>query len=119
MPSDWTNEAVVTAVRSRLCDVSAERDGFAPAHVALDAEDILVTFRWRGDSQLYGVRFALADVPTGPSTGEVCESPDAWAQEVSWVLDEEIGTGLVQEAHRTVTPDGLVLLRWRNGSDAL
>ena len=119
MPSDWTNEAVVTAVRSRLRHVSAERELYAPAHVALDAEDILVTFRWRRDSQMYGVRFSLTNVPTGPSTGEVCESPDEWAQEVSWVLDEEIGTGLVQEAHRTVAPDGLVLLRWRSGSDAL
>src|SRR5512139_2057562 len=63
MPSDWTNEAVVAAVRSRLRQVSAERDGYAQAHVALDAEDILVTFRWRGESKLYGVRFSLANVP--------------------------------------------------------
>lgn len=98
MPPDWADEAVVAAVRSRLLHVSAERGGYAPAHVALDAEDILVTFRRRRDSQLYGLRFSLANLPTGPSTGEVCGSPDEWAQEVRWVLDEEIGTGLVQEA---------------------
>lgn len=119
MASVWTNDALLDAVRSRLRQVSSDRDGYAPVQVALDADDLLVTFRWRRDAEFYGVRFSLANVPTGPSTGEVCESPEEWAQEVGWVLDEEIGTGLVQEAHRTRGAHGLVLLRWRNGFDAL
>jgi hypothetical protein len=39
-----------------------------------------------------------------------------WAQEVDWVLDEELSTCMAETAERTVAADGVVILRWRNAS---
>lgn len=65
---------------------------------------------------MFAVRFSLDRMPEGPQAGEVCESLEGWAQEVDWVLDEELNTCMVQSAERTVTGDGLVILHWRNPS---
>lgn len=78
-----------------------------------DGEDILVTFEWPGESSRLGMRFDVSKAPYGPSTGEVCDSPEDWATEVRWVLMEELETGLTQRAPRTVTRDGVIELDWR------
>lgn len=80
----------------------------------LDGTDIVVTFHWRDDPQLYGVRFSITEAPEGPSTGEVCETAEEWAQEVALVLMEELDTGLVTRGRRVVSPSGVVELDYRH-----
>lgn len=92
-------------------------DDAIPAQVSLDGDDLLVTFRWPGEPHIFGVRFPLGEVPVGPSTGEVCESPEEWAWEVSLVMAEELGTGLVRRGRRTETPRGVVELDYRVNAD--
>lgn len=79
----------------------------------LDDGDILVTFEWSGEADRLGMRFWPSQAPVGPCTGEVCDSPAEWATEVGWVLMEELETGLTRRAHRSVTADGVVELRYR------
>lgn len=85
-----------------------------PMRALLDGTDIVVTFHWRDDPQLYGVRFATTEAPEGPSTGEVCETAEEWAQEVALVLMEELDTGLVTRGRRVVSPSGVVELDYRH-----
>lgn len=82
-------------------------------HAAFDGDDILVTFRWPGEADGLGMRFRPSEAPVGPCTGELCEAPTQWANEVGWVLMEELETGLAQRAPRCVTADGVVELRYR------
>jgi hypothetical protein len=82
--------------------------------VTTDGSDLVVRFRYEGHPELFAVRFSLVLMPDGPQTGEVCESLDDWAEEVGWVLDEELNTCMVETAERTVADDGVVTLRWRN-----
>lgn len=88
-------------------------DERVPVEVLLDGEDLLVTFRWPAQPHLLGVRFRPSESPEGPSTGEVCLSPEEWAQEVGWVLMEELDTGLVHRGRRSVTDQGVVELHYR------
>lgn len=44
----------------------------------------------------------------------MCGSLEEWAEEVDWVLDEELNTRMVETAERTVADDGVVTLWWRN-----
>lgn len=76
----------------------------------------MVVLRYEGYPELFAVRFSLVRMSEGPQTGEVCDSLDDWAEEVDWVLDEELNTCMVQTAERTVAEDGLVFLQWRNPS---
>lgn len=112
MPSGWAPEQLLDAVRSVVSSVEAG-DGRVPAEVLLDGEDLLVTFSWPDQPQLFGIRVRPSESPEGPSTGEVCESAEEWAQEVAWVLMEELGTGLVHHGRRTVTTQGIVELHYR------
>jgi hypothetical protein len=84
----------------------------------LDGKDIVVTFHWRDDPWLYGVRFSTEEVPEGPSTGEVCETAEEWAQEVALLLMEELDTGLVTRGRRLVSPEGVVELDYRHNDPA-
>jgi len=116
MTDEWDRETLLAAVRRavpRVPDDGAE----LPAQVILDGDDLLVTFRWSGEPHVFGVRFPLGVAPEGPSTGEVCASPEEWAWEVSLVLAEELGTGLVRRGRRTVTPPGIVELDYRTNAD--
>ena len=65
---------------------------YRPVEVATDGGDLVVVFRYGGLPELFAVRFSLTRMPEGPQTGEVCESLDDWAQEVDWVLEEELNT---------------------------
>ena len=62
---------------------------------------------------MYGVRFPTTGAPDGPSTGEVCETAEEWAQEVALVLMEELDTGLVTRGRRSVSEQGIVELHYR------
>ena len=81
-------------------------------HAVLEGTDILVTFRWRDDPQLYGIRFPTG-APEGASTGEVCATAEEWAHEVALVLMEELDTGLVSRGRRSSDVQGWVELHYR------
>ena len=114
----WPADDVATAVRSRFdrTNWQARVVAHRPVEVTTDGSDLVVRFRHEGHPELFAVRFSLGRMPEGPQTGEVCESLDEWAQEVDWVLDEELNTRMVETAERTVADDGGVTLRWRNPS---
>ena len=112
MTNGWPPEQLHDVVRSVVSAVEAG-DEVVPAEVLLDGDDLLVTFAWPGQPHLFGVRFRPSESPEGPSTGEVCESPTEWAHEVALELMEELGTGLVHRARRTVTDQGVVELHYR------
>ncbi len=84
----------------------------------LDGADIVVTFRWRDDPQLYGVRFPTSEAPESPSTGELCDTAEDWAHEVALVLMEELDTGLVNRGRRVVGSRGVVELDYRHDDPA-
>lgn len=114
----WPADDVATAVRSRFdrTNWQARVVAYRPVEVTTDRSDLVVRFRYEGHPELFAVRFSLGRMPEGPQTGETCESLDEWAQEVDWVLDEELNTRMVETAERTVADDGEVTLRWRNPS---
>lgn len=107
---------MLAAVGSRLRALGTELDVSCTFdEPRLVAEELLVGFWWQREPTRYRVRLSLHLIPQGPSTGEVCESSAHWATEVGWVLMEELETGLVARAPRTLAPDGLVDLLWRAG----
>ncbi len=114
----WPADDAVAVVRSRFDRMNWESlvVAYRPVEVATDGSDLVIRFRYEGHAELFAVRFSLARMPEGPQTGEVCESLDDWAEEVGWVLDEELNTRMVETAERTVADDGVVTLRWRNPS---
>lgn len=114
----WSAEDVAAAVRLRFARTNyhARVVAYRPVEVTTVGSDLVVVLRYEGYSELLAVRFSLDRMPEGPQTGEVCDALDDWAEEVDWVLDEELNTGMVQTAERTVMEDGLVFLRWRNPS---
>lgn len=118
MDFSWSADDAAAAVRSRFERTSwqARVVAYRPVEVATDGSDLVIVFRYQRYAELFAVRFSLDRMPEGPQTGEVCASLDDWAEEVDWVLDEELNTCMVETAERTVTDDGLVLLRWRSPS---
>ena len=112
----WPAEDAAAVVRSRFERTNWQQRvvAYRPVDVTTDGSDLVVVFRYGGLPELFAVRFLLARMPEGPQTGEVCESLDDWAQEVDWVLDEELNTCMVETAERTVADDGVVFLRWRS-----
>ncbi|GAA5115911.1 hypothetical protein GCM10023339_23750 [Alloalcanivorax gelatiniphagus] len=114
----WPADDAAAAVRARFdaTDWQARAVDYRPVDVTTDGRDLVVVLSHHGHSESFAVRFSLDRMPEGPQTGEVCESLVEWAQEVDWVVDEELSTGLVQTAERIVADDGVVLLRWRNPS---
>ena len=112
----WPPDDAATVVCTRFdrTNWQARVVAYRPVEVTTDEGDLVVCFRYLGHPELFAVRFSLARMPEGPQTGEVCESLDDWAQEVDWVLDEELNTRMVETAERSVEDDGVVTLRWRN-----
>ena len=78
--------------------------------VAVDGDDVVLTFRLPRDATTYKVRFSSDDLHRGASTGEPCGTPEEWAWEVRTLLDEEVGTRSIHTAPRTVVSDGVVVL---------
>ena len=111
MADGWRAETLLEAVHAGVPSVRlAGRDERMPVEVLLDGDDLLVTFHWPDEPHLFGIRFHSSVSPEGPSTGDGCESPEEWAQEVDWVLTEELDTGLVHRGRRSVTDQGVVEL---------
>jgi hypothetical protein len=118
---EWSPGEVLTAVRSSL---GADRpySQWTYERADLDGDQVLVVFRVSaaapvrpelGATDRFGVRYSLAELPDGPNTGISCDTPQRWADEIAWDLDEQVDTGLVVQASRAPGPDGLVLLQWR------
>ncbi len=97
----WPRAATLAAARSQLLRAGAVADGFHGVRVDVQAEDLVVMFRWRLDPTTYGVRFTLPAVPAdSPWTGVPVDSAEQWASDVDGWLMEELQTGLVRRAGR-------------------
>lgn len=114
----WPADDAAAVVRSRFdrTNWQALAVAYRPVEVKTDGSNLMVVFHYGSLPELFAVRFSLDLMPDGPQTGEVCESLDEWAEEVGWVLDEELNTCMVETAERAVADDGVVILRWRNRS---
>jgi hypothetical protein len=106
----WPKDEVLAAVGSALSDRPDSRWLFERAD--LNGHEVQVVFRltW-GEPGRYAVVYSLEPFE-GPNTGIECDSLSAWASEIGWDLDENIDTGGLHRAARTVAEDGLVVLDW-------
>jgi len=104
----WSPDEVLAAVRTRL---SFNGSGWTFERADLDGDKVLVIFNV-DDGRRFGVHYDLAEVPMGNNTGLPCETPDAWADEIDLTMDEQVATGGVARAERTVRADGLTVLSW-------
>ncbi|SFF97957.1 hypothetical protein SAMN05421678_103178 [Actinopolymorpha cephalotaxi] len=107
---------MLAAIRTHLLQAGAVTDGYAGVEVIARAETMLLVFRWRRDPNVYAIEVDYPRSPESPMTGEPAESADEWAQHLGWHLSEELGTGLVHRARRTLR-DGRVLLDVDNAPD--
>jgi hypothetical protein len=106
---EWSPEDVVLAVHAAL----RWNDPGAPwtfQTAMLAGDGVLVVFQI-GDDE-YAVRYPFTDVPAGPNTGEPCDNPREWAEEIRLDMDEQTLTGGVSRAQRSARPNGLVELHW-------
>lgn len=107
----WVPGEVLVAVRDRLGLRGRWDSGWLFERAELDGERVLVILRFE-DERRFGVHYELADVPNGPNSGELCETPQDWADEIVLDIDEQVLTGGVGRAERAAGPDGLEVLRW-------
>ena len=105
----WTPDEVLAAVRTSLSS-SRPLSVWVFEGADLDGDQVIV--RFMVDARRYGARYSLDDLPAGPNTGIPCATPERWAFEVGWDVDEQVETGGVARAERAEGPDDLVLLRW-------
>ncbi|MGW4411129.1 hypothetical protein ACWEJ6_44335 [Nonomuraea sp. NPDC004702] len=112
----WSREEIVEAVRTYLLRSGAITDGFSAAEVVAEPDNLLVTFHWRRDPNVYAVEVRFPTAPISPWTGLPVTSADEWAAEALSSLAEELATGLVSRSRRKVR-DGYVVLDARNAPD--
>ncbi|HEX4471832.1 MAG TPA: hypothetical protein VH085_07680 [Nocardioides sp.] len=120
----WTDDELLDAVRRALAGArpAASASGqrgplsrswdFAGADVVHGAIRVFFTVgpnRWA----LWAVDYSLDDLPAGPNTGAPCDSAAEWAGEIWTDMDEQIDTGALLRAQRSIGPDGVALVRWR------
>ncbi|MGW0230799.1 hypothetical protein ACWDWO_21010 [Actinopolymorpha singaporensis] len=117
MAVDWPREEIVAASRTHLLRPGAVAEGYAGVEVVEEAEAMLVVFRWRRDPNVYALEVDYPTVPESPMTGEPVDSAEEWAQDLEMHLAEELGTGLVHRARRTLR-EGHVLLESDDAPDA-
>src|SRR4051794_3520333 len=109
--SGWTARDVVAAVSEELADVGCwESDGIRPEGVVQRGQELLVLFRWRRDPCPYAFPVPLEDLAVSPWTEEPVRSARKWAQDLGGLLEEELLTGYVASASRTLV-DGWIELR--------
>lgn len=72
---------------------------------------LVVVRREPNREEKLGVYYQLSDYPKGPNTGELCATPDEWAQEIAWDLDEFVGAG-GSMAQRSPGPGDVTVLSW-------
>jgi hypothetical protein len=109
VPVDWTPDEVLVAVRSAMS--GRVRPSWAVERVELDRDQVMIVIRT--GEQRFGALYSLAELPFGPNTGEPCDTPRDWAEEISWDMEEQMDTGGLLRAERLRGSDGLVRLRWR------
>ncbi len=107
-----------------VCDVLAdtecwERDGIHPEGAVRRDRELLVHFRWKRNPHSYSFLAPLDNVAESPWTREPVRSAEAWAQDLGGLLEEELLTGYVASATRTLV-DGRIELRapiwpWHHG----
>lgn len=118
---NWGPDEVLTAVRSLLSSATSPRM-WTYECADLDGGRLLLVFRVKAGAPArpahecetrFAVSYSLADLPYGPNTGTACATPEEWAVEIGWDMDEQIETGGVGRAERAQGQVGVVLLRWR------
>lgn len=109
MAVDWARTTVERVVRTTLSRPGAITDGVSGVDVRDLDDELLVVFRWMRDPNPFGIRFPYPDAYVSPWTGLPVESVEEWAAELAFLLMEELDTGLVRRAPRTVR-DGFVEL---------
>src|SRR3954466_4433558 len=100
----WGREDVLKAVRDRLGNRDGWDSGWMFEQAELDGDRVLVVFRIEDQHRL-GVLYDVADAPNGVNTSEPCDTPEEWADEIVWTMDEQIETGGLARAERTTGPD--------------
>lgn len=115
----WTDDDLLAAVR-RCLSASSPRSPWQFLGAEVVGRAVRVVFTLRRDERLgrhepgaFAVDYTLTDLPEGANTGEVCDTPYEWAEEVWLDIEEEVATGGVWRAERSVGPDRVVLLRWQ------
>lgn len=111
---DWASGRMVELVRDVLDRPLRDYRDLVQEVAAVDGDIRVVLHRLRDDDRPHAVRYSLDRLPVGPCTGEVCDTPEQWAIEIAWDLDEAIGTREIERGDRRVEPDGVVLVRWWN-----
>jgi hypothetical protein len=82
---------------------------FETADLVGDLMLVVVTHHGLRVTERLGVYYSFADLPAGPNTGLDCETPDDWATEVAFDLEEFVA---YKTHERLPGPDGLVIVRW-------
>ena len=109
--SGWTSQDLVAAVREELADVECWRsEGIHPEGVVQRDHELLIWFRWRRNPHPYVFPVPLEDLTVSPWTGEPVRSAQKWASDLGGLLEEELATGYVASASRTLV-DGRIELR--------
>ncbi len=103
---------MLKAVRERLGLHRGGDSGWIFERAELDGDQVLVIFRAGEDQGRFGVHYDLAEAPYGVNTGAPRDTPDEWADEIVWTMDEQVVTGGLRRAERTTGSDGLTVLRW-------
>ncbi|MEV0310670.1 hypothetical protein [Nonomuraea fuscirosea] len=116
MAIKWSRREVLAAVTTCLSRADAVTEGYSTVNVRPEPDGMLVLFRWRRDPNLYAIAVEYPTAPRSPWTGLPVHSAYEWAADVAGRLSEELATGLVRRARRTVR-GGYVLLDPRDAPD--
>ena len=109
--SGWTSQDVVAAVREAFAEVECwGSEGIHPEGVVQRGHELLILFRWRRDPHPYAFPVPLDDLVVSPWTAEPVRSARKWSQDLGGLLEEELLTGYVASASRTLV-DGRIELR--------
>jgi hypothetical protein len=107
----WPREVILDAARAVVLGEGRVTEGFRGIEVRNEGDRLVVEFRWRRDPNTYLLRFPFPD--------GVQESPEYWAEELAFLLMEELDTGLVRRSGRTPLGDGLVELKIDGAPDVM
>lgn len=108
-PSPWPSAETLAAVGRVVLAPGAVTDGFQGIDVREEDGRLLTEFRWRMDPNAYVVAFAFPEDATSPWTGLPVDDAQEWAQEIAFLLMEELDTGLVARARRSQRGDAVEL----------
>jgi hypothetical protein len=104
---------MLQAVRTRLSARQWDPHlGFETADLVGDLMLVVVVHHRRRGTERLGVYYSFKALPEGPNTGWKCETPDDWATEVAFDLEE---FAAYETNERLPGPDDLVIVRWWSG----